>query len=279
MIELFHNELKQKTINIPRAALAFARSLAYPTLNMNEYLDQIKDLSEASRTHVRIKDPIPEQIDALSDFLFFQLNFRGARGTGIGDPGDYSNPENSYLNRVLDTRMGIPISLSVIYIAVAKMLGMSAYGIGLPGHFIVGVFHQGTDYYVDPFNSGLRLTIPDCARLVRESSGSQMPFQPRWLSPVSPDNLIARMLTNLCNAYVQQEDWNNAINVIHHLMLVQPEIEFHFRDLGLLYMYKGSLRLAAQYLEEYLRRSPDATDYENVRSSLRIVAGRLALWN
>jgi regulator of sirC expression with transglutaminase-like and TPR domain len=170
--------------------------------------------------------------------------------------------------------------LSLVFLEVAQRLGISAYGIGLPGHFIVGVFESNTEIYLDPFNSGYRLSIADCSRLVRESTGSQQPFSPRWLTPISPENFLARMLTNLCNAYIQREDWQNAIKVNQHLLLVQPDSDFHLRDLGYLHMYNGSLRLSAKYLEEYLRRSsPGSSDFDQVRSSLEIVAGRLALWN
>ena len=97
---------------------------------------------------------------------------------------------------------------------------------------------------------------------------------PPWLCDV-----LARMLTNLSNAYIQREDWRGAITAIQYLQRIQPELDWHLRDLGYLYLYVGSLLMAAQYLEEYLRRSPDATDFDNVRSSLQIVAGRLSLWN
>jgi regulator of sirC expression with transglutaminase-like and TPR domain len=275
----FAEEISQPRINIPRAALAFARSLAYPNLDIDRYLFILDALAEEARVNDPASAPLAERIDALSDLLFYRMNFQGARGTGNVTQHDYSHPDNSFLNRVLDSRIGIPISLSVIYITLAQRLGMAAYGIGLPGHFIVGVFERGAEIYVDPFHSGLRLSIADCGRLVRESTGSQGPFQPKWLSPVSPAALLARMLTNLCHAYIQREDWRNAIPVIQHLRTVQPETVFHLRDLGYLYMYNGSLRLSAQYLEEYLRRSPEAPDFENVRSSLNLVAGRLALWN
>lgn len=275
----FAEEISQDKINVPRAALAFARSLAYPNLDIDRYLSIMDTLAEEARVNDPTSAPLSERIDALSDLLFYRMNFQGAQGTGNATQHDYTHPDNSFLNRVLDNRVGIPISLSVIYIAVAQRLGMAAYGIGLPGHFIVGVFERGTEIYVDPFHSGLRLSIPDCSRLVRESTGSQGPFQPKWLSPVSPASLLARMLTNLCHTYIQREDWRSAISVIENLRLVQPETVFHLRDLGYLYLYNGSLRLSAQYLEEYLRLSPAAPDFENVRSSLNLVAGRLALWN
>jgi regulator of sirC expression with transglutaminase-like and TPR domain len=275
----FANEINQHTINIPRAALSFARSLAYPNLDIDHYLSRLDSLAEEVRPSVAAAPSLEDRADALSDFLFYKMNFRGARGTGKATKYDYAHPENSFLNRVLDNRIGIPISLSVVYIAVAQRLGLSAFGIGLPGHFITGIYDNGFQVFVDPFNAGMRLSIADCGRLVRETTGSHRPFNPKWLNPVSPVNLLARMLTNLCHAYIQQEDWPDAIPVIQHLLLVQPEIDFHLRDLGYLYMYNGSLRMSAQYLEEYLRRVPDAPDFENVRTSLQIVAGRLALWN
>lgn len=268
----FQDELKQPTINVPRAALRLARSIAFPVLNVDYYMDRLNQLAETALPHVLEAKDFTERIDALSDFLFNQTHFRGNRE-------NYHDPQNSYLNCVLDRRLGIPISLGTIYISVAQRIGMRAYGIGLPGHFIVGLFEDGRQVLVDPFSAGMRLSIADCARLVRESTGFQGTFQPKWIAPISPDALLARMLTNLCNAYIEREEWRNAIPVIHHLMIVQPEINFHFRDLGYLYLYNGSLRKSAQYLEEYLRRSPEAADFENVRSSLQIVAARLALWN
>jgi regulator of sirC expression with transglutaminase-like and TPR domain len=275
----FSKEISKPAINVPRAALSFARSLAYPKLDINNYLARLDSLAGDARPHIDSAAPLPERVDALSDFLFSQSNFRGARGTNQTTIYDYTHPDHSFLNKVIDNHLGIPISLSVIYIAIAQRLGMPAYGIGLPGHFIAGVYEAGMEVLVDPFNSGLRLSIPDCSRLVRDATGSRRQFNPKWLTPIAPADLLARMLTNLCHVYIQQQDWSSAIPVIQHLLLVQPDTDFHLRDLGYLYMYDGSLRLSAQYLEEYLRRVPDAPDFENVRSSLKIVAGRLALWN
>lgn len=271
-LQTFQEEISRPTINVPRAALCFARSLAFPILDVDLYLSRLDALADAVRPSIEDKKTLSERVDALSDFLFYKNEFSGNRQ-------NYNDPRNSYLNCVLDRRMGIPISLSVIYTSVAKRLGLRAYGIGLPGHFIVGVYEAGSQVYLDPFNAGARLTTADCGKLVREHTGYQGAFHPKWLTPISPNDLLARMLTNLCNAYVQHEDWLNAIPVIHHLLMLQPETDYHLRDLGFLYMYNGSMRHAAQFLEEYLRRSPGAADYENVRTSLQIVAGRLALWN
>lgn len=268
----FRDELNEPVINVPRAALRLARSIAYPVLDVDLYVSRLNTLAEAAYPQVDEQKTLSERAEALSDFLFNQMDFRGNRD-------DYNDPRNSYLNCVLDRKLGIPISLGTLYISIAQRLGMRAYGIGLPGHFVVGLYEDGSEIMVDPFNAGQRLSVADCARLVRQSTGFQGVFKQKWLSPVAPGAVLARMLTNLCNAYIQREDWNSAIPVIQHLLMVQPDADFHLRDLGYLYLYDGSLRLSAQYLEEYLRRAPNATDFNQVRSSLQIVAGRLALWN
>lgn len=275
----FEQELSQNTINIPRAALSFARSIAYPALDIQIYLNHLNGLAATARDRVRTPASLVDRIDSLSEYMFYELNFQGARGNGPGNPGDYRNPENSFLNRVIETRMGIPISLAVIYIAVAQRVGLPAYGIGLPGHFIVGFYEDGREIYIDPFNAGVHLSVADCARLVNERSEDDLIFNPKWLSPITPEKLLARMLSNLCNAYIQREEWTNAIPVIHHLLIVQPDVDYHMRDLGYLYMYAGTLRKSAYYLEKYLQLAPAAPDYQHVLSILNVVAGRLALWN
>jgi regulator of sirC expression with transglutaminase-like and TPR domain len=272
----FREALSQPQINIPYAALLFARAIAYPRLDVPFYLSRLDVLAEAARPHLAPLaaqgKPLTERVDALSDFLFSAHDFHGNRD-------HYSDPRNSFLNCVLDRKTGIPVSLSLVYIAIARRLGLNAYGIGLPGHFIAGVEADGQHVYVDAFNAGLRLSPADCARLVRESSPSRLPFQPGWLAPIRPRDFIARMLTNLCHAYIQSENWRSAIRAIQHLLIIQPGFSFHLRDLGYLYLYNGSLRLSAQYLEAYLQRAPDAPDFDKVRSSLEIVTGRMALWN
>jgi regulator of sirC expression with transglutaminase-like and TPR domain len=271
--QTFTEEISQATINLPRAALLYARAIAYPNLDVEGYLARIDELSSQAQVHLKGSHSLADRVDGLSDFLFYQANYQANRE-------NYYDPRNSYLNEVLNRKIGVPISLAVVWMSIAHKLGIPAYGVGLPGHFIVGVNHKdGHQLLIDPFNTGLRLTVTDCDRLMRESTGYQGVFQTKWLAPVAPIDIVARMLTNLCHAYIRQEDWPNAIPVIQHLLVAQPEMDWHLRDLGFVLMYNGSLRLSAQYLEEYLRRSPDAPDFENVRTSLQIVAGRLALWN
>ena len=268
----FLEALNKPSINIPRAALGFARSIAYPKLDVPAYLARLDALADAARPYVQDAGSLTERTDALSTFLFDKMQYRG-------NHTNYYDPYNSFLNCVLDRKLGIPITLAVIYVSIAQRVGMRAYGISLPGHFIAGVYENGSEVLLDPFDAGRRLTAADCARLVRDGTGFKGPFQQKWLSPSTPTDVVARMLTNLCNAYIQMEDWNSAIPVIQHLLIVQPDAEHHLRNLGYVYLYDGSLRLSADLLEQYLRRAPKAGDFDSVLNSLKIVAARLALWN
>ena len=128
----FQDELQLDELNVPRAALQLARALAYPRLDVAGYMARLHELSESALDYVDVSLAADEQADQLAAYLFGKLQFRG-------NTDDYSDPRNSYLNEVLDRRLGIPISLSVIFIDIAHRLGIPAYGIGLPGHFIVGV--------------------------------------------------------------------------------------------------------------------------------------------
>src|SRR4029077_10697173 len=131
---------------------------------------------------------------ALAEFLFQDLGFGG-------DRLDYYNPRNAYLNEVLDRRLGIPISLAVIYLEIGQRLRLPVAGVGLPGHFIVAVDDPAGPVYLDPFQGGGGLTVEDCARLVQQASGHTGAFDPRWLTPTAPGEIVARMLNNLRGFY------------------------------------------------------------------------------
>lgn len=268
----FQDQIKRSPINVIHAALCFAREIAYPELDVEHYLLRIDHLTQAAREQLPPFLPVREQAEALSDFLFIQKRFQGNRA-------DYLDPRNSYINEVIERRLGIPISLSVIYIAIAQDLGIPAQGVGLPGHFIVGIQGSSGDIYLDPFHGGVRLSQTDCTQLVREATGFSGAFQPEWLKPISPTAILTRMLNNLRNIYLQGEDWPRALAVVERLRMLQPNLPDLLRDLGTIYERKGSLRLAVQYYEQYLRQAPQAVDAETVLPRLRGAVQQLSQLN
>jgi len=264
----FQHEIKTSPFNLPLAALLFAREIAYPQLDVAHYMAQLDALSQRAAQHIDGGEPVHIQAELLSEFLFREEGFQG-------NTAEYEDPRNSYLNEVLDRRLGIPISLSTIYITVAQRLEIPAYGVGMPGHFIVTVRDRNRELFFDPFHGGGRLSETDCARLVQLTVGYQGAFRENWLSPLSPVEILARMLNNLRLVYWQQAMWPKATAVIRHLHMLQPEAAEHIRDLGVAYYRAGDIRQAAHFLNAYLERDPDASDADMIRQG---IARPLAEW-
>lgn len=268
----FRQELQRDTINIPRAALQFAKEIAYPELDVDQYLAQLDQLAATARREIPGAGSIRAQARALSRLLFEEIGFKG-------NVDAYGDPRNSYLNEVLNRQLGIPITLSVIYIAVARRLDLPAVGVGLPGHFIVRIQDPKGEWYLDPFNGGDRLSVGDCARLVQDTTGYEGAFNMAWLEPADRYDILARMLNNLKIVYVQHENWSQAIKVTQHLRLVQPDNPDHLRDMGLICRQRGSLQDAVIFLERYLMQAGNSDDVEVVKRRLRVTVAELARRN
>jgi regulator of sirC expression with transglutaminase-like and TPR domain len=268
----FRRELERSPIDVPRAALYFAREIAYPDLDTGLYLALIDQLIKWAREVIPPAKSVPAQASVLGDLLFGRFGFQG-------NAADYTDPRNSFLNEVLDRRLGIPISLSVIYIAVAQGLGLEARGVGLPGHFIVSLQTEAGPLYLDPFHQGSILSIEDCAELVYRTTGYQGEFRTEWLEPAVPRQILVRMLANLRNTFVQRADWRNALATLEHLRVLEPDHPEHLLDLGLIHHQHGSLRRAASYYEQYLNRAGNQPGYEEVLKTFQAVTRRLAEMN
>lgn len=268
----FKDELSQRPVNLPRAALRYAQAIAYPELDVYAYLARLEHLSASAGAFVETGAPPQTRAEMLGDFLFRQLGFQG-------NPDHYADPRNSYLNEVLDRRLGIPITLCVIFLAVAGRLGIPAYGVGLPGHFIVSVAGPEKNYYYDPYHGGLRLSQEDCAELVVATTNYQGTFQPEWLKPVTEPAILTRMLNNLRVIYIQRENWLRARRVIEHLRLLHPNQAEYLRDLGFIHHQNGSLLKAVRYYEQYLLKEPDAADARSISKALQTAAQQLARRN
>lgn len=255
------DELALQPVNLSRVALLCAQAIEYPNLDISRYMAALNDLAKATRPYVPGSDPIHIRGVLLAEFLFSRDQFCGNRQ-------NYGDPRNSFLNDVLDRKLGIPITLSIVYLEIARRLNIPAFGIGLPGHFIVGVPEDGETWYLDPFNGGGRLSVNECARLVELTTGYQGPFQHHWLTPSDPGAITARLLNNLRSLYAQDQQWDEALNVIQLLRMVQPDVAEHYRDLGLIHYRRGSTIMAARYLEAYLQQAPDAEDAQTIRDGI-----------
>lgn len=259
---VFQDELRLAELNVPRAALHLARAIAYPQLDVAGYMAALHDLSESAAERIDFDRPVVAQAEQLARFLFVESGFRG-------NAAAYSDPRNSFLNDVLDRRLGIPITLSILYVDLAHRLGLPAYGIGLPGHYIVGIHSPEAAVWLDPFHGGRRLDLADCMELVRLAVGYEGPPEPDWFEPLSPRETLARMLNNLRSGYVRAGAWKEAARVIRLLRQTQPEVAEHVRDLGLVYYQQRQMTQAAHYLDVYLQRAPSAADAQMIRDGMK----------
>jgi regulator of sirC expression with transglutaminase-like and TPR domain len=170
---------------------------------------------------------------------------------------------------VIDRRSGIPITLSVIYIEVARQIGFSIHGIGLPGHFIVGHFNPSENFFIDVFNGGRLLTDNALADLVTGMSGGRLEFNATHLMPVTKKQILTRMLSNLLSIYTGSQDYRRAIACIERILLLIPDSPQHIRDYGLLLAQVEKNNSAIEQLEKYLKQMPEADDAETIREQIK----------
>lgn len=257
---------REDQIDIAYAALLFA-SEEYPDLDINSYLGRLDHMAREVRSRLN-----HHPIIVLKDYLFKELGFQG-------NVDDYFDPRNSYLNQVLERRTGIPITLSIVYLELARRLGLPTVGIGLPGHFIVRYDGDEEPLYLDPFNGGVTMSISDCHQRLADISNGHLPFKPSFLDPVGPRKILTRMLRNLKGIYVARTDFESAISVVEKLILLNPTAAEEIRDLGVIHYYAGHKLKAVGCLERYLELATDAKDREVAQHNLRVIIGKVARWN
>lgn len=195
----------------------------------------------------------------LAELLFDELGFEGERD-------DYYNPHNSYIDKVLTRRRGIPISLSVLTIAVGERAGIKVEGVGFPGHFLVRV--GGPEgIYQDPFNGGELLDGHGLRRLAAQFLGAEMALHPSYLEPVDCHTITIRILANLKNAHRRQGDYARAMLACDHLVELTQAPE-HRRDRGLLAHALRTYGVASEDLAAYLEARPDAKDADAISLAL-----------
>lgn len=213
----------------------------------------------ARRVRRSVRGPQPQAVLAhLHDLLFDTLGF-------CGDTDDYLNPLNSYVPAALQLRRGLPITLSLIYKCIAERLGLDVQGVGLPGHFIVGVREGRSTLLVDPFHAGRVLTHDDARELIHELFGNDLAWSEELLAPVSHRHWIGRILQNLLHVFNEAEQYANVAATIEMQMLLWPDQVMLQRDLALVLARIGRTREASRWLRCYLHGNPD----DPIRDDLR----------
>jgi regulator of sirC expression with transglutaminase-like and TPR domain len=212
----------ESRLDLGRAALLIA-SEEYPGLDILRYVARLEAMAAAVRPRVGTTEDALEQIEHLNTYLFVERGFRG-------NSQDYYDPRNSFLNDVLDRKLGIPITISVVYMEVGRRVGMPLQGVGMPGHFIVKYAGPEGDIYIDPFNSGRVLSRQACEELIQQVYGEPVPFQDTFLSAVSKKQILGRILMNLKAIYLHTKQYRKALAAVERLLIIEPSAAQEEKD-------------------------------------------------
>ena len=258
----------EEDLDLARAALLVAGE-EYPDLDVVRYLNLLESFASALGDRAPTGWPPEERARELGRYLFGELGFNG-------NSADYYNSDNSYFNRVLETRTGIPITLSLLFIEVGRRADIQLRGVGMPGHFLVGL--EGTSLFFDPFNGSAALTVDDCRRLAEGLFGSRFTWDERYLTPCTKYEFLFRILNNLKVVYERTGESERALAATQRMLLVRPDATDLHKDAAAMQQQLQQYRAAISSLESYLSEGQSAPDSSQVRSwieSLKVTLSRL----
>ncbi len=245
--------------------LETAASLAqdeYVDLDVQQILGDVDQLLARLKRRMPLDAPPLQRLRALNQFFYRDLNFGG-------NVNDYYDPDNSYLNAVLRTRRGIPISLAVLWLELAQGMGLNAHGVAFPGHFMIKVNLPRGQVVIDPFTgqSLSREELSERLEPYKRRSGLVDDFDAPiglYLQVAPPRDIIARMLRNLKEVHRTQEDWARLIPVQDRLITLLPKAWGEFRDRGLALAEQGHTARAVDDLEMYLSQAEEGLDIDAI---------------
>jgi regulator of sirC expression with transglutaminase-like and TPR domain len=247
-------------INLAEAALLFA-SAEYPDLDVDAYLRRLDELAAGVKSRLSAQPGFEETLVALNDYLF------DVQGFG-GNTDDYYDPRNSFLNEVLDRKLGIPITLSIVYIEIGARVGLDLEGVSFPGHFLVKSATAEGDIVLDPFSGGVALSEEDLIERLRnrfgEANAPAAPLAP-LLQSAGKKEILLRMLRNLKAIYLNNDEPMKALTVVDRMLLIDPDLADELLERGQLYEKLECFRPALDDLRRYLTLNPSAPDAGDLR--------------
>ena len=260
-------------INLAEAALLIA-SDEYCDLDIAAYLARLDTMAATLRRRLRADISPADTIIALNRFLFDEHGFSG-------NAADYYDPRNSFLNEVLDRKLGIPLTLALIYMEIGRRIGLPVYGVSFPAHFLVKCpLREGT-VVLDPYAKGISLSLDDLKQRIRSLHDGVEPPKSviaGMLAAASNKEILVRMLRNLKGIYSNRKQWDKALAATEHIIGVMPDLAGEYRDRGMIYLSLECFRAALFDLQAYIKMLPAAADADTVRQrvvELQRMAARL----
>lgn len=237
---------------LDEAALELAR-IEHPGLPIAPFLDLLDSHARELGERVRPETGGQDFVAAANEYLFEELGFQG-------DRENYYTAANSCLNDVLLNRTGIPITLSIVYTEIARRLGRPVYGVSLPGHFLVRYAGPDYDAFIDAFNGGRLLDEEGCAALAYEVSGVEIAANPGILNPAPKHAILMRMLNNLRNVYLREENYRGQIGVLDLMLAARPLAAEQYKHRAVCHLAEKHYDSALRDFRTYLELAPEAAD-------------------
>lgn len=252
--------VKNPNFNLVEKCLKFAQLLDYPELNINAYIQEINRIGMSLKESINdVKNPT-YLISMLNEHLFENMGFNG-------DNEDYYNPKNNFLNEVIDKKSGIPITISILYVEIAKFIGLDLKIVGFPGHILV---KYNEEIILDPFNDGRLLDIDDLQEILEVNFG-QLEFHPEFLDAIDSEQILTRLARNLKNSYIQSYIYDKAIRCTDMVLSIEPNSPEEIRDKGILEERLLHSDIALQYLNRYLEINPNGEDVDFILELIRSI--------
>lgn len=253
----------EETLDLARASLLIA-SEEYPDLDVETYLQRLDGIADAVRQRLCRHPSTQEVLLTLNQYLFQEQGF-------TGNQADYYDPRNSFLNEVLDRKLGIPITLSVLYLEVGRRLDVPLEGVAFPGHFLVKLNLGEYDLVLDPFYGGVSLSIEDLTGRISGLLGARQPLRidlRQLLMSACKKDILERMLRNLQATYLRRKNEQRALSMCNRILALRPDSAPDYRDRGIiLERLECTLAAAADY-RRYLELAPDAEDADETRERI-----------
>jgi regulator of sirC expression with transglutaminase-like and TPR domain len=268
----------QELVTLPDGAIPLAETALllaceeYPQLEISPYLDRLDEIAGFVKPRLHSGSSALDKIEAINEVLFGVVGFRG-------NTENYDDPRNSFFNDVLERRVGIPITLSVVYLEVARRISFPIRGVGMPGHFLVKYSDRTEEYFLDPFNGGQILTREDCARRFTEMFGAEREFSDRMLKVVSPRLMLFRMLNNLKTIYLNAGAYEKSLAMVEMMLLADPDAIEQYRDRAILEVQLRRFHAAVCDFERYIKGAPDSKDRPQVEEHLKQLRRIRAMMN
>jgi len=269
-VEAYFKALAQK----PDEAIDLAEAAFW----LERYFDNDVDVAASMASLDELVSRIAPIVDTVDDeqgrvyklcFVLFQdMGFRG-------NQANYYDPKNSCLGSVIERRLGIPISLSLLLMEVARRLQLPLHGVGFPGHFLVRYDGSDSTFFIDAYHGGRFMGEVDCADMLETMGGGQIPFDTDLLRPTTKRALLLRLMRNLKGIHLRKGENEPALQIVTLMLLLNPDDWNSIRDRGIIYATTGALRLANDDLKAFLAARPEAPEAMFIRTKLHEVREQL----